>query len=235
MSAASASRLRRKRTCPRRCRRRASPRARPDGWIAPAPCCCSPRSKRGSRPAGNLPTICRSSWAPPPAGCRSARIISVRPCNRRADTAASPPAPCTTSRRPRAASWRTPSVSAARSRSSPTPAPPAPTPSAMPGNCFAAASAERVLAGGYDGLNQLVFSGFDSLQALSPTICRPFDAHRDGLAHWRRGGRARAGNSGLAPAAAAPSFSANLSATARRLICITSPSRIRKATRRWPP
>ena len=42
--------------------------------------------------------------------------------------------------------------------------------------------AERVLAGGYDGLNQLVFSGFDSLQALSPTVCRPFDAHRDGLA-----------------------------------------------------
>jgi 3-oxoacyl-[acyl-carrier-protein] synthase II len=42
-------------------------------------------------------------------------------------------------------------------------------------------NAERVLAGGYDGLNQLVFSGFDSLQALSPTVCRPFDAHRDGL------------------------------------------------------
>ena len=42
-------------------------------------------------------------------------------------------------------------------------------------------TAQRVLAGGYDGLNQLVFSGFDSLQALSPTICRPFDAHRDGL------------------------------------------------------
>jgi len=31
-------------------------------------------------------------------------------------------------------------------------------------------------------LSQLVFSGFDSLQALSPTQCRPFDAHRDGLA-----------------------------------------------------
>src|SRR5262249_16832419 len=28
----------------------------------------------------------------------------------------------------------------------------------------------------------LVFAGFDSLQALSPTRCRPFDAHRDGLA-----------------------------------------------------
>ena len=39
-----------------------------------------------------------------------------------------------------------------------------------------------VLTGGYDELSQLVFSGFDSLQALSPTVCRPFDAHRDGLA-----------------------------------------------------
>ncbi len=42
--------------------------------------------------------------------------------------------------------------------------------------------AERVLAGGYDAISQLVFGGFDSLQALSPTQCRPFDAHRDGLA-----------------------------------------------------
>src|SRR5207248_2802722 len=41
---------------------------------------------------------------------------------------------------------------------------------------------EQVLTGGYDALSQLVFSGFDSLQALSPTTCRPFDAHRDGLA-----------------------------------------------------
>ena len=42
--------------------------------------------------------------------------------------------------------------------------------------------AERVVAGGYDALGELVFSGFDSLQALSPTVCRPFDARRDGLA-----------------------------------------------------
>lgn len=42
--------------------------------------------------------------------------------------------------------------------------------------------AERVIAGGYDALGEMVFSGFDSLQALSPTVCRPFDAHRDGLA-----------------------------------------------------
>ena len=38
------------------------------------------------------------------------------------------------------------------------------------------------VAGGYDALCQLVFAGFDSLQALSPTQARPFDAHRDGLA-----------------------------------------------------
>jgi 3-oxoacyl-[acyl-carrier-protein] synthase II len=42
--------------------------------------------------------------------------------------------------------------------------------------------AECVLAGGYDALSELVFSGFDALQALSTTICRPFDARRDGLA-----------------------------------------------------
>jgi 3-oxoacyl-[acyl-carrier-protein] synthase II len=45
-----------------------------------------------------------------------------------------------------------------------------------------AGRAERVIAGGYDALCQLVFCGFDSLQALSPTACRPFDAQRDGLA-----------------------------------------------------
>ena len=43
--------------------------------------------------------------------------------------------------------------------------------------------ADRVLAGGYDALAQLVFCGFDSLQALSPGgVPRPFDAARDGLA-----------------------------------------------------
>jgi 3-oxoacyl-[acyl-carrier-protein] synthase II len=41
--------------------------------------------------------------------------------------------------------------------------------------------AERVLAGGYEGLCHLIFSGFDSLQALSPSVCRPFDGQRDGL------------------------------------------------------
>lgn len=41
---------------------------------------------------------------------------------------------------------------------------------------------DRVLTGGYDALSELVFAGFDSLQALSPTTCRPFDEDRDGLA-----------------------------------------------------
>lgn len=40
---------------------------------------------------------------------------------------------------------------------------------------------EKVLAGGYDVLCQLTYAGFDSLQALSTTPCRPFDAQRDGL------------------------------------------------------
>ena len=40
---------------------------------------------------------------------------------------------------------------------------------------------EKVLTGGYDALCHLTFAGFDSLQALSPTPCRPFDVQRDGL------------------------------------------------------
>jgi 3-oxoacyl-[acyl-carrier-protein] synthase II len=42
--------------------------------------------------------------------------------------------------------------------------------------------ADVVIAGGYDALCEMVFTGFDSLQALSQTQCRPFDATRDGLA-----------------------------------------------------
>jgi 3-oxoacyl-[acyl-carrier-protein] synthase II len=49
-------------------------------------------------------------------------------------------------------------------------------------NLIRCGQAERALAGGYDALSLLVFSGFDALQALSPTVCRPFDARRDGLA-----------------------------------------------------
>jgi len=41
--------------------------------------------------------------------------------------------------------------------------------------------AEKVLTGGYDALCHLTFAGFDSLQALAPAPCRPFDAERNGL------------------------------------------------------
>jgi 3-oxoacyl-[acyl-carrier-protein] synthase II len=49
-------------------------------------------------------------------------------------------------------------------------------------NLIRRGQAEHVLAGGYDALSLMVFAGFDALQALSPTVCRPFDARRDGLA-----------------------------------------------------
>ncbi|MCF6313516.1 MAG: beta-ketoacyl-[acyl-carrier-protein] synthase family protein [Verrucomicrobiales bacterium] len=42
---------------------------------------------------------------------------------------------------------------------------------------------QKAVAGGYDALSQLVFAGFDSLQALTQTLPpRPFDLNRDGLA-----------------------------------------------------
>jgi 3-oxoacyl-[acyl-carrier-protein] synthase II len=40
---------------------------------------------------------------------------------------------------------------------------------------------ERVLCGGYDALSELVFVGFDSLQASTPEKIRPFDKDRSGL------------------------------------------------------
>lgn len=42
-------------------------------------------------------------------------------------------------------------------------------------------TSDCVLTGGYDALSQLTFAGFDSLQALSKTHCKPFEAGRDGL------------------------------------------------------
>lgn len=38
-----------------------------------------------------------------------------------------------------------------------------------------------VVTGGADALNEVMFSGFSTLRALSPTTCRPFDQNRDGL------------------------------------------------------
>lgn len=41
--------------------------------------------------------------------------------------------------------------------------------------------ADIVLAGGYEALCELVYCGFDSLQALDPDLCKPFDLYRRGL------------------------------------------------------
>jgi len=42
--------------------------------------------------------------------------------------------------------------------------------------------ANCVIAAGYDTMSEFTYAGFNSLQALSPTVCRPFDKDRDGLA-----------------------------------------------------
>ncbi len=39
----------------------------------------------------------------------------------------------------------------------------------------------RILTGGYDAISELVFVGFDSLQASTPEKCRPFDRDRSGM------------------------------------------------------
>ncbi len=44
-----------------------------------------------------------------------------------------------------------------------------------------AGEADCVLAGGFEALTELIFVGFDCLQALSPELCKPFDLHRTGL------------------------------------------------------
>jgi 3-oxoacyl-[acyl-carrier-protein] synthase II len=47
--------------------------------------------------------------------------------------------------------------------------------------CVRSGRYERVLTGGYDALSELVFVGFDSLQASTPEKCRPFDRDRSGM------------------------------------------------------
>ena len=47
--------------------------------------------------------------------------------------------------------------------------------------CVRSGRYQCVLAGGYDALAEMVFVGFDSLQASTPEKCRPFDRHRSGM------------------------------------------------------
>jgi 3-oxoacyl-[acyl-carrier-protein] synthase II len=47
--------------------------------------------------------------------------------------------------------------------------------------CVRSGRYRRVLTGGYDALSELVFVGFDSLQASTAEKCRPFDRDRTGM------------------------------------------------------
>ena len=47
--------------------------------------------------------------------------------------------------------------------------------------CVRSGKYQRILTGGYDALSELVFVGFDSLQAATPEKCRPFDKERTGM------------------------------------------------------
>ena len=48
-------------------------------------------------------------------------------------------------------------------------------------DCVRSGRYDRVLTGGYDAISELVFVGFDSLQASTAEKCRPFDRDRTGL------------------------------------------------------
>jgi 3-oxoacyl-[acyl-carrier-protein] synthase II len=47
--------------------------------------------------------------------------------------------------------------------------------------CVRSGRYQQVLTGGYDAISELVFVGFDSLQASTPEKCRPFDNARTGM------------------------------------------------------
>lgn len=47
--------------------------------------------------------------------------------------------------------------------------------------CVRSGRYQRVMAGGYDAISELVFVGFDSLQASTAGLCRPFDSERNGM------------------------------------------------------
>lgn len=52
------------------------------------------------------------------------------------------------------------------------------------GHAFAlirAGKHERILCGGYDAISEMVYAGFDSLQASTPEMVRPFSRDRSGL------------------------------------------------------
>ncbi|RJQ51668.1 MAG: beta-ketoacyl-[acyl-carrier-protein] synthase family protein [Nitrospiraceae bacterium] len=49
-------------------------------------------------------------------------------------------------------------------------------------NSIRSGCCDIAVCGGYDTMCEFTFAGFNSLMALSPSLCRPFDRNRDGLA-----------------------------------------------------
>lgn len=47
--------------------------------------------------------------------------------------------------------------------------------------CIRSGKSDVAIVCGVDVLSSFIFAGFDSLRALTPTLCRPFDRKRDGL------------------------------------------------------
>jgi 3-oxoacyl-[acyl-carrier-protein] synthase II len=70
--------------------------------------------------------------------------------------------------------------------------------------CVRSGRYSRVLAGGYDALSEMVFVGFDSLQASTPEKCRPFDRHRTGMVLGEGAALLALENLGLAKERGAP-------------------------------
>jgi 3-oxoacyl-[acyl-carrier-protein] synthase II len=67
-----------------------------------------------------------------------------------------------------------------------------------------AGQTNAVLCGGYDAISEMVFRGFDSLQASTPEKIRPFDADRTGLVLGEGAGLFALENGGRARARGAP-------------------------------
>ena len=80
-------------------------------------------------------------------------------------------------------------------------------------------------------LGPVVFAGFDALQSLSPTVCRPFDANRDGLARGE-GAAVLTLETLESRRGAARKSSAKSPVTPRPLTATISRSRTRKGRRR---
>ncbi len=177
----NAPKSRRKLICRLNYRRQNFPRTLRAVWTAPLKCCCTPRMKRGRRPAGSRRKICPWFLARPAAKCRWAKNIFNKPSPRRSLKKRQPT---------RVVHYQVQqqglNLCSALGFQGPL--------TTISNACASGANAighawemlrngraEKVLTGGYDTLCQLTFAGFDSLQALSPTPCRPFDAQRDGL------------------------------------------------------